>query len=214
MMQLSSILLLVCSLLGDPAVAVQPAPSDLTSGETDDTAAAAAVPLPPPQPETNITDTSPGLDTAGEGQFARPEMTGATTAVTAKTPQAFIPYLDLGAGRLNFESTESDVIDMIVEDEDDWEEEENKLFSVTLGENNRPSGIGLLVPGGIITTVGILLTAWVLGTIDDASSEASPEDVIASSMVTVTGAVLLTVGIRQMRVHIRWSDRYRLSQPR
>ena len=152
-------------------------------------------------------------DSTGDTGSSALESPDTGTSITVKTPPPYIPHLYLTTDGINFESTESDVIDIIEEDEDDQEEEVEKLFSVMLEENPKTSGLQFIIPGGIMTTIGGIVTFLILDSFNEDSFGASFDDnrhlLIASSLLTISGAAVVTFGVRQMRIHIRWSDRYR-----
>jgi hypothetical protein len=215
-MPIVSTLLLVCSFLGDTVAVVQSPVSDTVNRDTTDSGLVdTATSLPQPLPDTMSGESegeSDSIDSTGINASVSPDR---GTPITVKTPPPYVSNLYLTTEGVNFESTESDVIDIIEEDEDDQEEVE-KLFSVMLDRDSRWSGLGILIPGSVATTVGEILLGLgvVISEIDSTVSSAQMNDfsvmMIAGSFMAIGGAIMVTVGIPQFKMYLRWSDRYRL----
>jgi hypothetical protein len=109
--------------------------------------------------------------------------------------------------KINFESLELDIIDEADNDEDD--DYYTKKQSILL--DNKSSGFGFIIPGGILTTMGGFLL-WIL--IPERSSFKSPDDykslITACSVLTSCGITSFTFGMFKQRIYIRMNDRYTL----
>jgi hypothetical protein len=103
-------------------------------------------------------------------------------------------------GNVNFESVELN-------------DPENENISLLLEEPESPSGLGFMIPGGVITTLsGLALTLLLF---DRAIYPQFPLDsyrspIIFSSGILACGATSFTIGIFRLKAHLRPYKRYQM----
>jgi len=99
---------------------------------------------------------------------------------------------------VNFESIESDIVNGIYDYDDDDDDEP----SVQLEDSKTPSGLGFIIPGGIMTTMGgvLLLIANFV--------EANSYFITASSILTACGIASFTFGMHKHHFYANMENRY------
>jgi hypothetical protein len=128
-----------------------------------------------------------------------------STAV-AKKPSPFAPCRYLTTDGMNFELTESDIIDTVTDEDDDADDPS----AVMLERYPRSSGIGAIISGAALASLGSLFVG--AGVMSLGSDARFDPPTIAGSIMTIAGAIVVTAGIIKLHNYRRWANRYRLPQ--
>ena len=169
--------------------------------------AAGDQPLPHPFPSPMVQPEPVSVDSASrnpvimEGRYSgdtgRPDSTGTVSL----NPDTYPLHRLLTPDGLNIETIETVTLD------DDGREIRR---SVKLEEHQQKMGLDLLIPGGVFGVLGTLIELWVVSLRpgEDISREMFTGTLVMTNIITASGGIFFAFGVRQLRIHARWHDRY------